>query len=203
MPNIIKIGVDIDDILLPFNDGFIKLVNKKLNTDFKIHNWSSRVLEDETKYSKEMIFELLDEFSFSKEAKEVTPIFGAIESIEKMNNLGCELYAITARPLYLEKETKELIKKHFHNHFKEVYHLGSRKKGEYLKVDKGIFSKEFGINIFIEDSLKNSLDIAQHNIPVILLDNPWNQEENLPENIFRVKDWNEILQKIEELKNII
>jgi uncharacterized HAD superfamily protein len=59
------------------------------------------------------------------------------------------------------------------------------------------------IKIFIEDSLKNAFEISSHNIPVILLDKPWNQEENLPENIHRVKDWDEILQKIEELKNVI
>jgi uncharacterized HAD superfamily protein len=199
----LKIGVDIDDVLFPFNRGFINLVNKRFGTDYKVETWSSPILEDETKFSKREIEDLLDEFSFSEEAKLVDPIFGSVESIQKIKNSDYELHAITARPLYIENETRKWLERHFQAHFKNIHHLGRSHPGEEKQVKKGPLSKELEIDIFIEDSLRNSIDIAQYNIHVILLDKPWNQEENLPGNIHRVKDWNEILEKIEELKNVI
>ncbi|MFO0743441.1 MAG: hypothetical protein U0469_00060 [Candidatus Paceibacterota bacterium] len=199
----LKIGVDIDEILAPFNNNFIDFLNKKINTNYKVENFSSYNIEEETGHTKEEIHELLDEFSISLNAKEMMPIFGAVESIFDLQKNDCELYAITARPVYIETETREWIEKHFSNHFKEIYHLGRSHKSEIKEINKGDISKELDIKIFIEDSLKNAFEISSHNIPVILLDKPWNQEENLPENIHRVKDWDEILQKIEELKNVI
>jgi 5'(3')-deoxyribonucleotidase len=77
----LKIGVDIDEILAPFNNNFIDFLNKKINTNYKVENFSSYNIEEETGHTKEEIHELLDEFSISLNAKEMMPIFGAVESI--------------------------------------------------------------------------------------------------------------------------
>ena len=138
--NKVKIGVDIDEILAPFNDNFLIFLNKKLNTNYKVENFSSYNIEEETGHTKEEIHELLDEFSFSLEGKEMMPIFGAIESIFDLQNNDYELYAITARPVYIEKETREWIETHFSNHFKEIYHLGRSHKSEIKDINKGNLS---------------------------------------------------------------
>ena len=51
-----------------------------------------------------------------------------------------------------------------------------------------------------EDSEKSSLSYAENGIRVLLLDKPWNNSVN-HENIFRCKDWPEILEKMEDFMN--
>ena len=57
------------------------------------------------------------------------------------------------------------------------------------------------MDIFIEDEPRYCEDLAATGAKVFLIDHPWNREYTTPENIIRVKDWDEILQKIKELEN--
>ena len=150
--NKVKIGVDIDEILAPFNDNFLIFLNKKLNTNYKVENFSSYNIEEETGHTKEEIHELLDEFSFSLEGKEMMPIFGAIESIFDLQNNDYELYAITARPVYIEKETREWIETHFSNHFKESIHQMNSSQNQQRT------NASFGNSFNSKNQSKNSLE---------------------------------------------
>lgn len=195
----LKIGVDIDEVLAELAESVLDFYNKKFHTNFKKEEIKEIHLEKLLKISSKEMRDIFEEFSVTGENLNLIPVKDSINSLKKLNEY--ELYAISARPKSIKDHTVEWIEKHYESCFKEI-HLLSDSHG-VGNFDKGFFAKEIGIKFFIEDSLKNSLDIASHDIHVILLDKPWNQEENLPENIYRVKDWNEILQKIEDLKNVI
>ena len=59
-----------------------------------------------------------------------------------------------------------------------------------------------GYRYFVEDLPENAIKLASTCEYVFLIKQPYNTElqyPNLPSNVLRVKDWNEILDKIKEL----
>ncbi len=52
------------------------------------------------------------------------------------------------------------------------------------------------IDFLIDDAFKTAIEFASADIPVLLFNQPWNQVDKLPENVTRVKDWNEVVQFI-------
>jgi uncharacterized HAD superfamily protein len=52
----------------------------------------------------------------------------------------------------------------------------------------------------IDDGLHNALDLAEHGIVCILLDKPWNRKDEADHPlIYRVQDWQEIIDNLEQL----
>ena len=83
---------------------------------------------------------------------------------------------------------------HYGNAFASVFFLGSlhgNKDGK--KRTKREVCDELGIDIFIEDSMENAVNIASPTRPVFLLDKPWNQGE-LVGNVKRVKGWEGVME---------
>jgi len=199
--NKIKIGIDLDEVLAEFNLLFLDYFNQTKNTNWKFKDITDNHFENIFDISFEEIKQILNNFSKEGHISNIIPVENSVSSIEKLSK-ECELFIITARPKEEDKETREWIVKNFKSNFKEIYSVGISHGGKVFK-NKGEFVQELGLNFFIEDMIKHAIDISKRNIKVFLLDKPWNQEENLPENIYRVKDWNEILQKIEYLKSVI
>ena len=110
---------------------------------------------------------------------------------------GYELHLVTSRPGAIEKDTKTWIENHFPGKFKNLHHAYNshiHKPGS--KKLKWEICKEIGAEILIDDFLTNALSCAENGISVFLMDNPWNQTEDLPANVIRVKSWKEILAKL-------
>lgn len=60
-------------------------------------------------------------------------------------------------------------------------------------------SSKKNIRFFVEDDLRKAIKLSYICDFIFLLDHPYNQERNLPNNVFRVKSWEEIYRKIREL----
>lgn len=58
---------------------------------------------------------------------------------------------------------------------------------------------ELGIKLILEDSGETAIECSNERIKVILFDKPWNKQFS-HENIFRVKNWNEAVKKIDKLR---
>jgi len=79
--------------------------------------------------------------------------------------------------------------------------------GLFLNISVGNFKNRFYYTLkrpyryFIEDDIDNAIKLANNCEYVFLLDQPYNKRKNskLPDNIIRVKTWNEIKYKIKEL----
>ncbi len=193
----IKIGIDIDEVLAELTIGLIDFYNKKYDKNFKAMDINDIHLENFFNISNQEMSEVLEDFTKEEGNLKLMPLENSQVCINSLND--CELYAISARPKSIQDDTVKWIEKHYKNCFKEIHTLSD--SHGVANFDKGEFANSLDIKIFIEDSLNNALNISSYGIYVILLDKPWNQEENLPENIFRVKDWNSIIEKIDILKN--
>ena len=88
-----------------------------------------------------------------------------------------------------------------------LYRLGIRKRYEYNKIIKAKGKKiDYEFNIIVDDNPFLINDLNLHSDKYLLLyDSPWNHSYdcNLYKNIFRVHNFNEVSEKIEQLENII
>jgi len=60
--------------------------------------------------------------------------------------------------------------------------------------------KERGIKIMIDDNKLFANELAEKGVKVFLLDKPWNKNYDKHKNIIKVKDWKEVIKKIQEVK---
>jgi uncharacterized protein len=89
---------------------------------------------------------------------------------------------ISARGNHLITITEEWFQKH------NIPYHHIELLGQHDKINA---VKKHNIEIFFEDKHDNACEIAQEcKIPVILMDTPYNQDP-IPEQVIRVKDWKE------------
>lgn len=191
--NKIKIGIDIDDTVVEFMGVFLEFCNNKFQTSFKFEEVISTRLEKVFNKEKNEFLDIFRELGAKDFFSKLDIIEDVKESLEKISEFF-EIIFITARPKEIENQTLYLLKNSFPNLNFNVDHIvdcweGLNKKSKFHSCIK------HGIKFMIEDNKNHSLDCAKNGIKVFLLDKPWNQDCE-HENIIRVKNWNEILEKL-------
>ena len=185
------IAIDIDDVLVDFINCLLEYHNKTYNTSLtkeKIHTY--RFWEIWGGNREESIKKIRD-FKETDIYGNIRPFSKAIESMNLLKE-NHKLVIVTSRSTI--EETKIWINKHFPNIFDNIYFSYNYYTKEGSKT-KSEICKELNVDILIEDSLDYARECSDKGIKVFLFDAPWNQCEELPENIIRVKDWNEILSQ--------
>lgn len=198
-----KIGVDIDEVVVEFMKHFIEFYKRKVDKKFDLDYESieNYLFEDIFNIDTEDAFVLLDSFSKSNFSKEMPSVEGVKKSINKLKE-NYDIVFITARPTSVKEETIRDIATHFpKNDFKIIYSYDDERNKIKSKAE---FCKEHGISCMIDDSSKVIEECASEGLTCFLFDRPWNRNFNDKkyENIFRVKNWNEIQEKLKELNFI-
>jgi len=191
-----KIGIDIDEVIVKFIDKFLEFYNQKKNTNFKFNDFNTYDFWDIVGGTKEEAIKLVYEFCDSDLIDGLELLENAKEGVDKLNNEH-EIIIITARSPKHKEKTFNFFDKYFPGLKEKI--IFSR-DGYGGKVSKEIICKENNIELMIEDHKNYSLTCAENGIKVLLLDKPWNQNVE-HENIIRVNNWNEIINKIEVMKN--
>ncbi|MGB9748404.1 MAG: 5' nucleotidase, NT5C type [Candidatus Woesearchaeota archaeon] len=182
-----KVGVDLDDILFPFNKHFLIYRNKKHNT-----NYTEKVF----RMSTEDIMKEMDDFYKTREYEQIEPVedaFKALSEIKKTHDLAI----VTARPEYLVEKTNRWLNKYFKNIFSEVIFTNQQSLLN-KKRSKAEVCIEKSIEILIEDNFEYVIDCAQKGIRVLLFNKPWNINFSAPkeykEFIVKIDGWNDVLR---------
>lgn len=187
------IGVDIDEVLAELNNKLLEFHNEKYDTSLEKKDLTAYFLEEVIDISKEEAQKRIFEFYESTHFEEIPTVLQSIDAIEKLVKKNI-LIAITSRHVHMKDRTKTWLEKHFKNHINEVHFSSKDTK------TKAQICLENNVEVFIEDNLLYATEVAEAGIKVFLVDNPWNQSDDLHENICRVCGWDEIL---EHLKNEI
>ncbi|WP_018661486.1 5' nucleotidase, NT5C type [Heyndrickxia acidiproducens] len=181
-----RFGIDIDGTvtspqsLLPF-------INKAFHLNLKY--------EDLTKYEITDVIDVQPE-KFNKWFLQSEPLIyekspiaeGAKEVLTDWAK-AFELYFISARATRL----LDVTKKWFSKQQLQYHHI--ELIGTHHKVET---AKKYNVDVFLEDKHDNAVAIAEElNIPVLLFDTPYNRE-TVPENVVRVKNWQEANKWIRE-----
>jgi uncharacterized HAD superfamily protein len=120
-----KIAVDLDEVLVQFNKGFIKY----LNTSFgRRYTFNSITDYDYTKclnITRKEIDEVVTSFHGFPSFMKILPMDGSVDGLDKISK-NHDIYIITARPPTIEEKTKEYLKKTFPNDFVDIIFTNSR-----------------------------------------------------------------------------
>lgn len=192
-----KIGIDIDDTTLITVKSMIKyadlydtkiLGRKGTNGNLGLiqNRYYLKVLygwDDKTK------FDFFDTY-YKNVLEECVPMPNAPETITKLKEEGNEISFITARLTQIkncdtENITIKTLKDNNIPYDKLIINASDKLK----------FCKENGIEIFIEDSYDTCKQLEENGIKTYLMTTKMNQNIDAGE-IERVKDWNEIYQKV-------
>jgi uncharacterized HAD superfamily protein len=189
-----KIGIDIDDVLIDFCAPFVEYHNEHYGTDWKEMN--SYRLEDLTGDTWEQMQEKMDRFVEDCDIfnRKIDPIIK--ESFEKISR-NHDIYIITGRPSHYVKETKRWAEENLGGLYKDIFFV--YENGQEQKQDKWEFCKKHGIEVMIEDLEEFATKCNENGIKVLLFNHTWNQGVE-GKNITRVQDWQEIERVLDNEK---
>ena len=188
-----KIGIDIDEVVVEFVKGYLKIYNKKYNQNKSFENIFCYDLWIPLGITREEAFAISNRFYDSEDFENISLVDGAGEGIEKLSKKN-KLFFITSRPVKIKEKTEQFFKKNFPYLPLNLIFSGDIWGSQEKK--KPIICKKLGIEIIIEDNINYALDCASVGVFTYLLDKPWNQNGNLNNNMIRVKNWEEILGEL-------
>jgi uncharacterized HAD superfamily protein len=190
-----KIGIDIDEIIAEYLKSFLEFLNseKKISINYnEVLNYN--YIGQSKGLGKEQIQKYIQEHT-AKEINlvELELIEGCLEAINLLDD-NHKVCFITSRHISNEKSTIQFFKKHFPDREFKIIFSGDIWGGNKTKSE---ICKEENCEIMIEDNADYALDCAKKDIKVLLLDKPWNKNYEKHENITKVENWKEILEKLE------
>jgi len=185
----LKIGVDIDEVVVEFFRKYLALFNERFGKNLVFEDIKEFEMWNFTDVSKRDALQLVDDFNNSDDFFELNLIDGVKDALAKLYE-NYEIHFITSRPGSVSEKTNSLLKNLFEDiDFNLIFSEGVHGKGK----SKAQICKELEIIILVEDRRKTAFDCAEDGIKVFLLDKPWNQNCE-HKNIVRVKSWEEILK---------
>lgn len=182
-----RLGIDIDGTITR-PDSFIPYLNKSFNKNLTIEDITQYDLLPLLNISTERFWKWMDENEPIIYAN--SPLVDQAKEIIHYWQDDFKLLYISARRQHLQDITKDWFIKN-NIPYDEINLVGNHNKIEAVKNKK--------IDLFLEDKHDNACSIAEEcHIPVILFDTPYNQDP-IPKNVIRVKNWLEANKRIQEL----
>lgn len=186
------IAVDADEILAAFLEHFLIFHNSRYKTNLVKEDVLTFKLEDLFGIQEKEVLRRMDEYYEEEHVFGIETVPGSIEGVSTLLERGYELQIITARPPIYKQITVEWVEKHFPKKFNQIHFAFNPFNKNSERLTKAQICKQIGAKVLIDDNLVNALDCAANGITVYLMDAPWNKHTDLPENIIRVKSWDEI-----------
>lgn len=198
-----KIGVDLDGVVADFYKGFTTLARNKFGDHIELvcgikdkEKFSTWKLEKIMNLTKEEVKEMMNYINNNPSFYESLGLLEA-NTWEQFKKLYCnrqdyEITFITSRKSSQNVSVREISKWWLAKH-------GWENPSVIVTDEKGITCKLLGIEKFVDDSLKNCLDIHGHcqdSCEVFILDYPHNRDHNIPEGIKRIHSFEEFITKL-------
>ena len=196
-----KIGFDLDNVILDTFSSFLKYHNKTHETRFLLddirdyHIWEVGIgrTKDESMIYMDDFFDSVENIPFVKDAE---------KSMLKIMDEN-EVYFITSRFGSHRPSATKLIMDNYPDLINNLIFSGDFLGNGKSKAE---ICQELGIELYVEDHYDFLLPFEEKGIKSMLLKYPWNEvywnrlrKSNLSKNglIVPVKNWNEILEEIE------
>jgi uncharacterized HAD superfamily protein len=189
-----KIAIDLDEVTVDLLKEVNEYYNNKHDTDFKLSDFHNYDWWEIWGIPLDDAVNEFYSFMESPESRKIQPIYGAIESIEKLRSQN-DVVIITARQNEIKEMTLEWVQEYIPGLEKHTYftnHLSRISK----HVKKSEIALELNVDLLIDDQLRNAYDCAENGIKVLLYNQPWNQNLQLNKNITRVYSWKNALQML-------
>jgi len=192
-----KIGIDLDEVLADFNSGLIEWHNQKYNTSLQSKDFTSYFFNRVWGGTIEEAIQKVSDFHYSNYFRKLAPIKNSVDVISILSREN-DLFVITSRPDFIQEETNRWINSFFEKKFKGIFYSSNHySKATNSGKTKLQICRDLGVSVLIDDSLNYISQCAFTEVKGLLFGNyPWNQNGNLPANIFRTNNWKEVLEKL-------
>ena len=196
---VLRIGIDIDDVVSDHFKNVVSGFNTKFGTSFTLEDISSfYFLESVNVGAKEERLRLLRQlysdmgtlFDYAQ------PIDRSVEIVRQLTSDAHEVHFISSRQVDILGRTVKWLTENGFPATEMNVHLRKSQNQDAVqfKVQK---SKDLGLNVVIED---DSRVAALLDITVILLDYAWNRDID-SQDVLRASSWEEIYLHIQRLSN--
>lgn len=199
----IRIGVDIDDVLAEFHKGYLPFVNAKLGgVGYTIEDMVTYSHAETLGVTYEEAIRLIFDFYATSAFENLEQVEGSHSCLSRLLATGhFSFISITSRPTMLETMTKRWLASNFPKIFQKVFLTNqfSTDPNTLMETKEGVCAAE-NVKVMIDDAPHHALKIAQSGVTVLLFDRPWNRDVKHP-NIFRVHSWQEIYVYLSAMLN--
>lgn len=177
------IACDVDDVICNLQEVVISLFNKRFGSHYTIDNFTDYDIMNILPTQDGIV--MRDMYGESGLYNKVKPIAKAKESLQKLMNMGHQVYLVTAAVPKTYGEKVEFIQRHFP--FIDESHIVCMQHKWMFKCD-----------VMIEDNLQTLLEKPYYHR--ILMDRPWNQSnKDYVYDIHRCTNWDEIVGVINKI----
>ncbi len=191
-----NLALDCDDVLAKFNLGLASIYNQRYGTNHQPDDFVPDPEQWPVRLGPQALPRLLEMFLDKEYVMGLEPVEGSVEGVRGLRSLGISLYVVTNRLNTPREITQAWLDKNFGSVFEEVLY-SSFNNGS--KLTKGELCKRYGLGLCVEDLPRNVENLKEYGIHTLLLDYHWNRE--VPEDplVTRVRDWQEITEKVQVL----
>lgn len=178
----IKIAIDIDEVLVPFLFPMARWRGLKMPRKEKYPYLYRDIFEISERESQKMV----REFYESREFKELLPMKGSQYALSKMRRHTDKIYVVTGRQEPARKVTEWWLETHFPGIFDDVILTNSFTPMEVKKVD---ICRSLAIDTIIDDNMKICLECIDSGMDAINFVGedvyPWCEESEIS-----LREWN-------------
>ena len=179
-----NLGFDIDGVISNFTKQFTDIIQKKYGVALSDSDMYSYEVNLVLGILKEDVAEIVTETL--KSSLPVTPL--AKETLDKLIAEGHKIYLLTARSEELNQHTSTWLKQKGIPYTEILYLIRGKKS-----------LAEFSVELVVEDSLEEALELTKKVNHVLLFDQPWNKTKNVKGLIKRVYNWSEVYEEVQKI----
>lgn len=180
------IAVDVDDTICNLQEVVVDLFNKRFGSNYTINDFTEYDIMNVLPTQDAIVMK--DIYGESGLYNKVKPTPGAQDTLEKLINLGHQVYLVTAAIPETYGEKVAFIKRFFP--YIDDNHIVAMKHKHMFRAD-----------IMIEDNLQ-ALLAGQHYYR-ILMNRPWNQSsKDWVYGINRCNNWSEIHEVVNKISDL-
>ncbi len=178
--------VDVDDVICNLQEVVVNLFNKRYNSHYTLNDFTEYDIMNVLPTQDAIVMK--DMYGESGLYNKVRPIPGSQEALEKLINLGHQVYLVTAAVSKTYGEKVAFIKRFFP--YIDENHIVSMKHKWMFKCD-----------LMIEDNLQTLL--AKPNYHRVCFNQPWNQtNKDWVYGIHRCYNWDDVFEAINKINEL-
>lgn len=197
------IAIDVDDVISPFTESFIKYHNEKYGTNMTLADFQApgdywgfyegvlaRILNNEEPLEeyRRRFLEYLDSDTHVSGQRITDECRTTIASLKEHYNLE----VVTARDGAIKQGTIDWLTKEFPNTFSAI-HFNTTWKDLEKRKTKAEICVNIGADYIIDDSVEHCNSSAACGIQAILFGRyGWNSYHELHENVIQLTDWDAV-----------
>ena len=186
------IACDVDEVFFPFLENFLNSYNDENGTDITPEAFNEYHFHGPLGLTVSETVDKVYDY-LRKDLSHIQPLYGVENAIERLS-AKYDLEIVTARHPEFEVQTWRWLQEKLPDKFRAIKLIGYAPMQE-KPIKKADVCVEIGAFALIDDSVNHIAECAEIGIEGILFgDYPWNQVEQLPKNVTRCINWQEVAE---------